>query len=67
MFQIGDYIELVKMPDDPSPVPEGTRGIITAVHEVTDFIQYSVHWENGRTLHAVVPPDELRLIDDPTD
>ena len=60
--QIGDYIELVSMHDDPDPIPVGTRGVVDFVSAVTSmgFTQYGVKWENGRTLLLVVPPDQFK-------
>lgn len=65
-FRVGDIIELVKMPDDPDPIPVGSRGVILGVNPLgfrDNEVQYHVHWDNGRTLMPVTPIDELRLVE----
>ena len=67
MFDVGDRIELISMTDDPSPLPSGSQGTITDKNPVNfgplqSFIQYSVKWDNGRTLMLCVPPDRARRI-----
>jgi len=67
MFDVGDRIELISMPDDPSPLPSGSRGTITGKNPVNmgpgqSFTQYGVKWDNGRTLMLCVPPDVARRI-----
>lgn len=62
----GDRIELVSMPDDPDPIPAGTRGTverITEVHWPQPYLQLWVQWDNGRTLMPCVPPDVVRVIE----
>lgn len=65
-FQKGDVIELVSMPDDPDPIPAGTRGIVQYGNEIAigdrAYVQYSIEWAIDRSLQAVVPPDDLRLV-----
>lgn len=62
-FQVGDRVRLVRMNDDPDPVPVGTEGTVDYVAAVDlgdgRFMQYGVKWDNGRTLMACVPPDAL--------
>ena len=63
---IGARIELIAMPDDPAPIPSGTKGTVTRVTD-TSFMkpgtsQISVDWDDGRGLMLVVPPDRFRVI-----
>lgn len=59
----GDRIELIAMPEDPNPVPRGTRGTVTHVSRVGDaFTQISVEWDNGSRLMLSCPPDRFRLV-----
>jgi hypothetical protein len=59
--EVGDYIELVSMRDDPDPIAPGTKGTVTFINEVQEFTQYEVDWDNGRALMLSVPPDQFRL------
>lgn len=59
----GKRIRLVEMPDDPCPVPQGTEGEVTRVHDMRDGTwQVSVKWDNGRTLSMICPPDKFELL-----
>lgn len=64
MSHTGDRIELTSMPEDPDPVPPGTKGTVTHVRRVTQpggsFLQ--VDWDNGRLLNLAVPPDQARRL-----
>lgn len=64
--KIGDRIELLAMPDDPSPIEPGTTGTVTDVTD-TSFLregsyQVSVNWDSPRSLMLVCPPDRFRII-----
>jgi len=62
-LQVGDRIELVSMPEDPNPIPRGTRGTVSHVNRVgRDFVQVSVKWDNGSSLMLSFPPDRVRLV-----
>jgi hypothetical protein len=65
MFKPKDRIELVSMPNDPSPVPTGAKGTVMNVcpdpFERGAFI-YGVAWDNGRTLNLCTPTDSARKI-----
>lgn len=66
MFEPGDRVRLVRMDDDPDPVPVGTEGTVTDV-DVVDlgdgcYAQVSVDWDNGRTLSVATPPDLLARV-----
>jgi hypothetical protein len=66
-LKAGDRIRLVRMPDDPDPVPAGTEGTVI---DTTDLnfrdmrqVQLTVKWDNGRSLSCVCPPDIVERID----
>lgn len=59
----GDRIELLNMPNDPHPVPAGTKGIVLAVRSIrNDEWQIAVIWDNGRTLALIHPVDNFRIL-----
>jgi hypothetical protein len=62
----GQRFELVAMPNDPDPVPPGSKGTIVTVtpwppHEW----QITVKWDAGvgRSLALVIPPDVIRILE----
>jgi hypothetical protein len=59
-YPTGTRIELIKMGEDPQPVPPGTRG---TVDYVDDADQIHMKWDNGRTLALVISEDEFRTLD----
>lgn len=54
---MGQRIRLVRMPDDPDPIPIGAMGTVIECAEVFGDWQVEVRWDNGRSLALVVPPD----------
>lgn len=65
-IRVGDIVEMVDMPDDPDPIPQGTKGevqSVTTVQIVPSFTQVGVKWENGRTLSVIIPPDTIRVVE----
>lgn len=66
-FVEGQRIELLAMPDDPDPIPVGTRGLILNVTRGfrPGEIVLSVRWDNGRSLNVITPPDRVRLVATP--
>lgn len=56
---VGKRIFLIKMYDDPNPVPKGTEGTIT--HFGGGVI--NVDWDNGRSLGIIDGYDQYILID----
>ena len=64
-FKIGQTIELLKMDNDPNPIPVGTKGKITGISPMP-FNETQVHvaWENGRTLMLIHPEDKFRVLTD---
>jgi hypothetical protein len=66
MLSPGQRIRLISMPDDPDPIPYGTKGTVESTHEVgfaDPFTQVHVKWDNGRTLSLAVPPDYVEVIE----
>ncbi len=65
-MKVGDRVELVEMPDDPNPLPRGSKGSIEEINHVDfgreKFTQISVKWDNGRALMVCIPPDQIRVI-----
>lgn len=58
-----DRIELVAMPNEPDPVPVGTKGIVQDNGvEVQGQKIYSVRWDNGRTLNLLEGEDEWKKL-----
>ena len=66
MLKQGDRIELIRMEEDPDPVPVGTTGTVVSVNPVNlggdSFDQIDVRWDNGRRLMVCTPPDAIRLV-----
>ena len=61
--QPGERIRLVRMDDDPDPIPVGTEGRVTSIHEhAPGFTQVHVDWDNGRTLMLSMPKDVVTVI-----
>lgn len=61
----GDRIRVVEMPEEPDPLAEPATGIITAVNEHGDWVQYLVDWDapnEHRMLMPACPPDRLEKI-----
>ena len=54
----GDRIELVDMPDDPDPIPFGTKG--TVLYSDEKVGQIGVKWDNGRTLFLLIGVDSWK-------
>lgn len=61
--QPGQRIELVKMAEDPAPIPIGTQGVVTEVkHLGSGMFQVKVNWDIQRSLMLVIPPDEIKVV-----
>ena len=54
----GQRIELVRMPQDPDPVPPGTPGTVLSVEAFGQSHIVRVAWDNGRTLAMLAELDE---------
>ena len=58
-LQKDDRIELIRMDNDPTPVPVGTKGTVTYVTDLgRGETQVGVKWDNGRSLSLILPHDE---------
>ncbi len=65
MAMVGDIIEMVNMPDDPRPIPPGTKGMVVAYTSIgAPFNEdhMDVDWENGRGLSLIVGVDEFKVV-----
>jgi hypothetical protein len=64
MYVKGDKIILVRMNDDPDPIPPGTKGVIENVHTVNESGKVTtiitVDWEIRRSLNVILPIDEIK-------
>lgn len=61
-MKIGDKVKLIKMENDPRPIPVGTTGTITRITKVTEnFTQVSVDWDNGSRLMLCLPEDQFEI------
>lgn len=65
--EVGERIELLAMPDDPDPIPAGTRGTVTRVvrgypQGTATFGEIDVAWDNGRTLNLIPGVDRWRVL-----
>ena len=60
-YKKGTKIQLIKMHNDPQPIPEGTKGIVDFVDDIG-----TIHmiWENGSGLGLVVGTDEFKILED---
>lgn len=62
-FDKGDRVRLIDMQDPYAPVPAGTLGTVTAGCTYFEGAwNIPVHWDNGRTLSLVSPPDRAELV-----
>ena len=72
-IQKGARVRLVYMAADPDPIPSGSEGIVYYVSpemEAVDtrrgsrraYRQIGVSWDNGRSLTAICPPDQLEVL-----
>jgi hypothetical protein len=60
----GTRIELIDMPNDPDPIPPGTRGTVKGswLNTFGKNLQVDVDWDNGRRLLLVCPPDKFKIV-----
>lgn len=64
-LKVGQRIRLVKMGDDPRPIPPGETGTVTRVNPLWDGeIQVSVDWDSGRGLMLILPHDRIMILSD---
>lgn len=64
-FQLGDRIMLIKMRDDPNPIPPGTKGTIINYGPCVNqkHVHVDVSWDINRSLSLVWPIDQFEVID----
>ncbi|GAA4446116.1 DUF4314 domain-containing protein [Novipirellula rosea] len=60
-LKMGDRIRLIRMADDPDPIPVGQRGTVVGIHPHGDWTQVDVDWDNGRSLMLSIPHDEIEI------
>ena len=60
-LKAGDRVRLVRMADDPDPIPVGQRGTVVGIHPHDGWTQVDVEWDNGRSLMLSIPPDEIEI------
>lgn len=57
----GTRVRILNMPDDPYPVPPGTRGTVRFVDDAGNI---HVCWATGSTLGLIVGCDEFEVLSD---
>lgn len=60
-WKVGDRVRLVRMAEDPDPIPVDQRGTVTGIHPHSEWTQINVDWDNSRSLMLSIPPDEIVL------
>jgi len=62
----GDTIRLIRMVDDPKPIPPNTIGIVREVQTISAFNEdhLIVDWQNDQKLNLIVGLDEFERIKD---
>jgi hypothetical protein len=62
--KVGDRIELLDMPDDPCPIPVGTKGTVRSISPWPSEGQWQimVKWDIERSLAMVWPIDSFRIV-----
>ena len=55
----GTRIELIHMGDDPNPIPDGTRGTVSAVDDIGTVF---CHFDNGRSFGLAYGEDSFRKL-----
>lgn len=68
-MKAGDRVRLMKMAEDPDPVPAGTLGTVLSVSRIgsgrESWDQVDVEWDNGRSLMLAIPPDAVDVLPGP--
>jgi hypothetical protein len=60
----GDRIRLIKMPNDPDPIPPGSEGVVVEVTE-GPLVQIVVEWIGLKRSLALIPGVDVFQIIDP--
>jgi hypothetical protein len=60
--KVGDRIRLIRMPEDPDPIPTGSLGTVCAIHPHHRWTQVEVDWDNGRRLMLSLPADVIEIL-----
>lgn len=61
--QEGDLVELIEMPNDPCPIPPGTKGRVESVVDLgRGEWQVQVRWAIDRSLSLIYPVDRFKVI-----
>jgi hypothetical protein len=64
--QKGDWVRLLRMQDDPDPIPPGATGTVVSAARhgfgKDAWTQIDISWDNGRALMLVSVPDEFEII-----
>lgn len=58
-YPVGTRIRLLKMKDDPMPIPVGTLGTVNGIDGIGSLC---VDWDNGSSLHVLYGIDEVEII-----
>lgn len=61
---VGKTIVLTEEMKDPLPIEVGTKGKVICVTKFPEDCVIGVHWENGRSLNLVAPPDKYAIIEE---
>jgi Domain of unknown function (DUF4314) len=56
---VGKRIELIKMVDDPNPIPSGEQGVVVSVNSLGII---DVNWDCERTLNLIHGVDKYKLV-----
>jgi hypothetical protein len=62
-YKTGDRLRLISMPDEPNPVPTGTKGTVFSVIPYGGNWILNMKWDNGRTLGVHLEQDTVEKID----
>ncbi len=55
----GTEVELIAMPEDPHPVPPGTRGKVIMVDDAGQLV---IKWNNGSSLSLIPGVDSFQKV-----
>ena len=58
-YPVGSRVELIRMVEDPDPIPPGTQGTVTGADDLPSLY---VRWDNGRFLDLIPGVDRWRQV-----